>query len=222
MKGQLTRVKNGKLKSFGYGAILIYFSLEGIPLLRPQKALVDEERPQDPWILRWVSLMARHGNNGPMVWYFPEFFVWLSQYIISIEDFPYVGMDYIGDPNILLLVGTQWGDLGENVSFCCFQFFQFLFVFCLLRLIIRNSYVDMGPIWPVGLQSFDRHDDHPIRVVALNLELAEALVELENNLERLTIDIPEIKMDDLPLWYKDMWLGFQDHSGNCYIELLAP
>ena len=35
MKEQLTKVKNGKMKFFGYGSILIDFTLERIPLMQP-------------------------------------------------------------------------------------------------------------------------------------------------------------------------------------------
>jgi len=35
LKGQLTRVKTRKFKNFGYGMIMISFSLERIPLLAP-------------------------------------------------------------------------------------------------------------------------------------------------------------------------------------------
>ena len=70
MKGQLTREKEGKLKKFGYGTILISFSLERIPLLIPQQITVDEIGLRDPHMLQWVSLMACHGGDGgPIVRY---------------------------------------------------------------------------------------------------------------------------------------------------------
>ena len=53
MKGQLTRAKNGKLKNFGYGTILISFTLEWIPLLVPQQLLVDLMGSRD-----WCLLMG--------------------------------------------------------------------------------------------------------------------------------------------------------------------
>ena len=80
MKGQLTRANNGRLKNFSYGAITISFTIESIPLLRPQQILVDEVGPRDPWMLRWVSLMACHGGNGLVVRYAPDFlYVWVNR-----------------------------------------------------------------------------------------------------------------------------------------------
>lgn len=61
--------------------------------------------------------MARHGGDGPVVRYNPEFFDWLGQQIVPIEEFLYAGMDYICDLDIPLPIGIEWGDLGENLSF---------------------------------------------------------------------------------------------------------
>jgi len=107
MKGQLTRCENGRLKNFIFSTILIAFALERIPLLRPHQILTDEGDPRDPHMLRWVALMESHGGDGPVVRYTLEFFDWLGQRIISIEDFPYVRMDYRGASDIPLLVGAQ-------------------------------------------------------------------------------------------------------------------
>ena len=44
--------------------------------------------------------MAHHGDNGLVVKYSLEFFVWLGQGIILIKYFWYEGMDYKDDPDI--------------------------------------------------------------------------------------------------------------------------
>ena len=59
VKGQLTRANNGKLNNFGYGSIVVTFSLERIPMLAPQNIPVDAGRPQEHRMVRWVALMAR-------------------------------------------------------------------------------------------------------------------------------------------------------------------
>ena len=71
----MTRCKNGKLKKFGYGAILVDFSLERFPILQPQHIQVHEEGSRDPRLMRWVALMACHGNDGPVVRYMIEFLI---------------------------------------------------------------------------------------------------------------------------------------------------
>ena len=41
VKGQLTRAKNGQLKNFGYGYLVVSFSLERVPMLVPQQLTVE-------------------------------------------------------------------------------------------------------------------------------------------------------------------------------------
>ena len=45
VKGQLTRAKNRKLKNFGYGSIVVTFSLERIHMLAPQHIPIDVGQP---------------------------------------------------------------------------------------------------------------------------------------------------------------------------------
>lgn len=48
MKEQSTKSKDGRLKNFGYGSILISFSLERIPLLHPQHISLELLDPRAP------------------------------------------------------------------------------------------------------------------------------------------------------------------------------
>ena len=48
MKEQLTKVKSGRLKNFGYGSILTTFALEKIPLMQPQYITLDLPSPTEP------------------------------------------------------------------------------------------------------------------------------------------------------------------------------
>lgn len=66
LKGKITKEKKGWLKHFGYGAIVISFFLERIPILHP-KISMDMAGPRDPRMLQWVSLMAHHRDGGPMI-----------------------------------------------------------------------------------------------------------------------------------------------------------
>ena len=60
VKGQLTRAKNGRLKTFGYGAIVVNFGLERILMLIPKHLTVVPGHPREPRLMRWVAVMARH------------------------------------------------------------------------------------------------------------------------------------------------------------------
>lgn len=117
--------KSDKLKNFGYGSIVISFSLQRIPFLCPQVSM-DMECPRDPRMLQWVTLMARHGSgDGLYVRYALAFLRWLDHQIIMIEDYPYAGTYYIDDPYIPLPTRIQWGDIGKNSHFGCFVLFFF-------------------------------------------------------------------------------------------------
>lgn len=61
---------------------------------------------RDPHMMRWFALMACYRGDGPVLGYTAESFDWLGHHIFPIEDFPYDGMDYRGDPDIPLPVKT--------------------------------------------------------------------------------------------------------------------
>jgi len=90
MKKQLTNCRNGWLKLFVYGSILVSFFLERVPILRLQVEW-GIPAPQDPHMKIWVDLMARHGGV-PIIKYDKDFFQWLRDQIIMVEDYTYAKM----------------------------------------------------------------------------------------------------------------------------------
>ena len=52
VKGQLTRAKNERLKTFGYGALVVSFGLERIHMLIPQHLTVGARLPREPKLMR--------------------------------------------------------------------------------------------------------------------------------------------------------------------------
>lgn len=72
MKRKLTKCRMGDLKQFGYGSLLVSFFLERVPLLWLQEDW-GLPVPQDPRMLRWCNLMARH-VAGPIIKYNDWFF----------------------------------------------------------------------------------------------------------------------------------------------------
>ena len=116
VKGQLTRAKNGQLKNFGYGFLVVSFGLERLPMLVPQQLSIGVGLPREPMLVRWVTVMAHHLEEGSEVVQFPpEYFRWLENQLFMIQDFPYAGMDYHGDPNMTLPPGEQWDDSGKII-----------------------------------------------------------------------------------------------------------
>lgn len=116
VKGQLTRAKNGQLEKFGYGFLVVSFGLKRIPMLVPQHLSVEAGLPQEPKLIRWVVVMACHPKEGSKVVRFPpEYFHLLENQVFSIQDFPYAGMDYCGDPDMALPPGEKWDDSGKII-----------------------------------------------------------------------------------------------------------
>ena len=51
---------------------------------------------------QWAALLLQTGE-GPIRHYFDDgFFDWLNSQIIMIEDYPYAGMNFTGDPELAL------------------------------------------------------------------------------------------------------------------------
>ena len=85
-------------------------------MLAPQSIVVDAGRLQEPRMVRWSALIARHAIEGTEIVRFPpSYFRWLYRQIFVIEDFPYAGIDFRGDREMVLLVGEQWDDSGKII-----------------------------------------------------------------------------------------------------------
>jgi hypothetical protein len=62
---------------------------------------------------RWVDLMTRHGG-GPILCYNDNFFKWMKKQLIMVEEYAYKGMDFQGDPDIILPMEYQWNAVGRK------------------------------------------------------------------------------------------------------------
>ena len=83
---------------------------------------------------RWVELMGQHSGQSTIV-FSTTFFTWFRRQIIAIIEYAYAGVDFGGDPDLVLPEGAQWGAIGKNDStmffyfpkvytmFLCFDFF---------------------------------------------------------------------------------------------------
>ena len=100
-------------------------------MLIPQQLTVDDLGPQQPKLIRWVVVMARHPDEGAAVVRFSEsYFDWLEGQLFVIQDFPYAGMDFRGDPDMVLPQGEQWDDRGTFIftSFLIMYFLFFIYI----------------------------------------------------------------------------------------------
>ena len=101
----------GRVQNFGFGSILSTF--ESVPRLIP-RADIPPHGVQDPAQRHWEDAMRRLGIGRVSNPYPTDFFPWWWQQIISIDDYPYVGIDFRGDPDIPLPPGATYGDIGNK------------------------------------------------------------------------------------------------------------
>ena len=79
----------------------------------------------------------------------------------------------------------------------------FYLYFCILNIVFKTDSkifqnADVGPHRPANLRAFERR--HPVAPLPAPQDAAaETLAELEQDLERLTADIPETSIDDIPI-----------------------
>ena len=60
---------------------------------------------------------GRVSNHYPV-----DLFPWWGRQIIAIDDYPYVGIDFQGDPNMPIPARVAYGDIGNESQtlFLCF------------------------------------------------------------------------------------------------------
>ena len=150
--------------------------------------------------MRWVAVMARHPDEGTEVVRFtPEYFHWLEDQVFSIQDFPYDGVDFRGDPDMVLPRGEQWDDTSNFIFHKFFKLsISFLFLYRLKTDSNNFQNADVGPRRSANFRPFERR----LLIAAAPApqdEATETLAELDHDLERLTADIPETTIDDIPI-----------------------
>ena len=57
------------------------------------------------------------GSEVPRTTWDDEFLQWWAEQVIAVEDYPYAGMDFWGDPDLVLPPGAAWGTIGKIAIF---------------------------------------------------------------------------------------------------------
>ena len=125
MKRQLSDCKRGRRKNFGYSSILVALFFERVLGLSPTIPL-PVRSPRQPRLSRWGDIFLRQGGGDTVhSVYDDDFYIWWERQLPALEQFPYAGVDFRGDPDLVLPLGGAWGELGK-------QFFNFLTVLKIL------------------------------------------------------------------------------------------
>ena len=67
--------------------------------------------------------MGRHAGQSPVV-FSTTFFTWFKRQIVAIDEYAYAGVDFRGDPDLVLLEGAQWGAIGKIDLTMFFDFYK--------------------------------------------------------------------------------------------------
>jgi hypothetical protein len=113
MKSQLMDYKQGRMINFIFASILCSFFFERVPGLSPRVEIAPHKL-QDPAMSWWINMMRRLGGGRVSNPYNDEFFFWWPQQVIAIEDYPYGGIVYRGDPDMDFPPGYAYGDIGKK------------------------------------------------------------------------------------------------------------
>ena len=121
MKHQLSKCKAGRVRNFGFSSILSMFFFERVPGLSP-RVDIPLHGVRDPAQRCWEDAMRRLGGGRVANPYLANFFPWWRQQIFAIDDYPYVGIDFWGDPDMPLPPEAAYGDIGNESQtlFLCF------------------------------------------------------------------------------------------------------
>lgn len=149
----------------------------------------------EPRIELWASLALR--LSAPQRLSFKEgLFDWLDRQILMI-DYPYQGMDYSGDPDLLLPEGAHW-DLTSTHSILLWFFFFVIYAFfyCTMKnlTLICLICTDTGLVRPSSSSPLHRRG----AVFLGGVGEVGGLKEMEQNLEGLTARIPRMTFDGVP------------------------
>ena len=77
---------------------------------------------------RWVDLIARHAGQS-QISIFDALFEWFNHQQMVFDEYLYAGMDFRGDPDVVLPTGEQWGVIGKRFDHIFVYYFYNVLVF---------------------------------------------------------------------------------------------
>jgi hypothetical protein len=67
-------------------------------------------------MVHWIEIISHLGGGKMSNPFDDNFFGWWERQTPFIEDYPYVGINFTNDPNVIILIGDELQDIG-NLSF---------------------------------------------------------------------------------------------------------
>jgi hypothetical protein len=98
---QLDHCRSTGRGEFAFGSILVAFFLERVSMLRP-RVLLDAPGVREPRLIRWSQILICHGGGEGGHYFTVEAAQIWRQMPQVILQFPYAGVDFRGDPDMVL------------------------------------------------------------------------------------------------------------------------
>ena len=113
MKQQLSDCQMDRVRNFGFDTILSTFFFEQVSGLSPRVDIAPHG-VRDLAQRHWANFIRILGGGRVANPYPAEFFPWWRRQIIAIDDYPYVGIEFHGHPNMSLQPGAAYCDIGKE------------------------------------------------------------------------------------------------------------
>ena len=104
------------------------FFFERVPGLSPRVEIAPHGI-RDPAQRHWANVVHRMGGGRVANPYPAEFFPWWRRQLIAIDDYPYAGIFFCGDPDMPLPPVVAYGDIGNEPQLTLFFELLIFFVF---------------------------------------------------------------------------------------------
>ena len=98
---------------------------------------------------RWVDHMSRHAGQS-QISFSDTFFGWFDRQEMVYSEHPYAGMDFRGDPDLVLPAGEQWGAIGKFFDHIPVYHFSFIMSLCFILSRLNQTHVFMQMLVPFG------------------------------------------------------------------------
>ena len=81
---------------------------------------------------RWVDLMARNAGQS-QISFSDTFFEWFNHQEMVYAECPYAGMDFRGDPDLVLPASEKWGAIGKFSDHISIYYFHNFLMLSLIK-----------------------------------------------------------------------------------------
>ena len=118
MRKKLSNCKRGCKKKFGCENIMVVFFFEIVPTISPAVALPPPS-PLHSRLTRWGDVFLHESGGGSIQnVYDDDLYLWWERKVPALEQFPYAGLEFREDNDLVLPPREAWGEIGIFIFLC--------------------------------------------------------------------------------------------------------